>query len=253
MVPFAEVPRCAAKAWTSGLATGLYDLVATCASTARAVRKDVCGHVAAPRFGLDQSRSAHDAVAHDGVVLRRFALEPRLLTAAGVSYSRTGPFTLSASGNLLNIVDGGNNNVVRYTVSCGNQIAIIKRGSGTDRGGDTLHFNPDSLPRPIAIGAGGSPDIAFASTKQAVDLTTIDGMNANNFTPGEAIHDDLGDERSADLVDRRCHRDRKPLDRIRVSRRRWCRGERRLANANTGDMPACTDGSRRGAGRRPTR
>ena len=202
---------------------------------------------------MDQSRSAHDAVAHDGVVLRRFALEPRLLTAAGVSYSRTGPFTLSASGNLLNIVDGGNNNVVRYTVSCGNQIAIIKRGSGTDRGGDTLHFNPDSLPRPIAIGAGGSPDIAFASTKQAVDLTTIDGMNANNFTPARrstttwVTSDRQISSTGAVTAIGNLLIESGFQDADGVA------GSGRLANANTGDMPACTDGSRRGDGRRPTR
>src|SRR5271167_1917918 len=55
-------------------------------------------------------------------------IEPRLLMSADLSYSGTGPFTLSASGNVLNIVDSStNSNVAHYTVPAGSQTVTIQR------------------------------------------------------------------------------------------------------------------------------
>lgn len=116
-------------------------------------------------------------------------LEPRLLMSADLSYSGTGPFTLSASGSVLTLVDNSNHsNTFSVTLGSGSQTVDIQRASGSDSGGDTLDFNLDTFSALNgSIGGGNTLTLQFTSANQAKDQIVLQGTNANNTTPGDTL------------------------------------------------------------------
>lgn len=116
-------------------------------------------------------------------------LEPRLLMSADLSYAGAGPFTLNASGSVLNLVNNASHATVSsYALAPGAQTVTIQRSSGSDSGGDTLDFNLDTFSAANSqIGAGNTLTLQFTSANQGKDQIVLLGTNANNATPGETL------------------------------------------------------------------